>query len=141
MRASARVCLLAGGDKSHNAAVASTGWAARRAWWRAEAARSGTDWRGILQTAIAAVALARQIAPYTSTFAAACRHADRAPQARRRYQRSPDHLPEATLQAIAFLLKQDDMARLEKFIADRPQAEIAKIREYLRGKIRGRDNT
>jgi len=61
-------------------------WAARRASWRAEKARAGTDWRGILlfRRAVfdAVIARARRAAPVdqydglSSTFAAACRAAD-----------------------------------------------------------------
>jgi hypothetical protein len=55
-------------------------------------------------------------------------------------RRDEDRLPTSTIRALDYLLKQDDMARLEKFIAGRPQAEIAKICGYVRKKTDGRDN-
>ena len=55
-------------------------------------------------------------------------------------RRHEGRLPTSTLDAIDFLLKQNDMARLEKFIAGRPQTEIAKICDYLTKKTHGRDN-
>jgi hypothetical protein len=74
-------------------------WAARRAWWRAEKARTGTDWRGILlfRRAVfdAVIARARRAAPVdeydglSSTFAAACRAADGEAKPRS----DPDRIP------------------------------------------------
>ena len=75
----------------------------------------------------------------SGTFARACREADR-DRARREQilpfrQRDRDHLPTSTRQAIDWLLKYADEQRLEKFIAGRPAAEIAKINDYVRGKL------
>jgi hypothetical protein len=42
-----------------------------------------------------------------------------------------DDLPKSTTDAIDFLLKQDDQARLEKFMEGRPRGEVEKIIAYI----------
>jgi hypothetical protein len=75
----------------------------------------------------------------SDTFARACRAADRDRAAREQFtsfrQRDRDHLPASTTQAIDWLLKYTDEQRLENFIAGRSAAEIAKIHDYIRGKL------
>jgi hypothetical protein len=75
----------------------------------------------------------------SSTFARACREADRDRAKRKQIlpfrQPDRDHLPTSTKQAIDWLLKHADEQRLEKFIAGRPAAEIAKIHDYIGGKL------
>jgi hypothetical protein len=46
-------------------------------------------------------------------------------------RREAERLPKSTLDAIDFLLEQNDTPRLEAFIAGRSQAEVAKILQYI----------
>jgi hypothetical protein len=95
----------------------------------------------------------------SSTFAAACRLADRRAGPQRVFEDIPivkEHgvpsasalqryyecelanaqrrLPKATIDAIDFLLRQNDAARLEKFLEGLPKAEADKILAYIESK-------
>jgi hypothetical protein len=66
----------------------------------------------------------------SSTFARACREADaerRNPRPRTR----EDSLPTSTVEAIDWLLRYCDGERLRKFLEGRPEAELAKIKNYI----------
>jgi hypothetical protein len=45
-----------------------------------------------------------------------------------------DDLPKSTTDAIDYLIKQGDQARLEKFMEGRPQTEVEKILAYIKKK-------
>ena len=132
-------------------------WSRRRAWWRAHKAETGCGWDGVqesLRSAADYLASLRQRAamsiseavadeqsePNTEirgeygdlsgSFAAACREADAArrnprPRARR------DFLPTSTCITLDWLLRYCDAERLRKFLEGRPEAELAKIKNYI----------
>src|SRR5262245_1636498 len=71
----------------------------------------------------------------SDTFASACRNADqqyKQEQSRRTADNPANgRVPKSTADAIDFLLKQDDPARLRKFLEGRPRDELEKIKRYI----------
>src|SRR5262245_18556862 len=117
-------------------------------WWRIEAARAGTDWRGpaLFQAAVfpAAIKRVRRAAAVTdeyhglsSTFVDACRRADE--EFRERHERlagrpvrDTPRLAASTIAAVDYLLKQDDPQRLRSFIAEHPAFQAREIIAYAK---------
>ena len=112
-------------------------WSRRRAWWRAHKAQTGTDWVGVAKTILdvdqylnGAAVVCDDYDTLSGTFSSACREADAArgdsrPRARR------DSLPTSTAETIDWLLRYCDAERLRKFLEGRPEAELAKIKNYI----------
>jgi len=71
----------------------------------------------------------------SSTFARACRAADRERAARGQvlpfWQRDRDHLPVSTRQAIDWLLKYADEHHLRSFLEKRSEQELQRIERYI----------
>jgi hypothetical protein len=89
------------------APTATTGIGHDREWWAKEAAARGSDWAGVIRTALAVLAMAGLIAPEPSTFQQACEQADR-----RRQDISPRRVaprnrpaPKVTVDALMFSLR------------------------------------
>jgi hypothetical protein len=117
-----------------------------RQWWKKEAARAGTDWRGIeifrqtvleiaIERARQATAVLDEYDGVTGTFADACRKADM--EYRERQERLPtrpvrNSLAASTIAAVDYLLKQDDRQRLQHFIANHPPSEAREIIAYAK---------
>jgi hypothetical protein len=72
----------------------------------------------------------------SSSFARACRDADREHRRTRRppAQRPVNRLPESTRQAVEWLLKHNDADRLKKFIAEHSPSEAQVIVGYIKGR-------
>jgi hypothetical protein len=136
-------------------------WTARRAFWRAEAARARTDWRGILERLRQAVPAVDAYDGITGTFAEACKRADTqacprpdpepilivahhgvpsGEQLQAEYEqtirRQHDRYGPAksTLIAAELLMQQNDPKRLDAWLLDHSRAERAAIVARIRGK-------
>jgi hypothetical protein len=112
-----------------------------REWWVDEAACAGSDWPGVIRTALAMLTMAGLIASEPSTFEWACEQADR-----RRQDISPRRIapprnrraPEATVEGLAFslrrgvneLLKPDTQRRLSALDADQLEAVCLRVQAF-----------
>jgi hypothetical protein len=115
-------------------------WAARRAWWRAEKACTGCDWKGILifrqAVLAAAIARARRNPPVTDglspTLAAACAEADAQRQERPASKaKDTSRLAASTIAAINYLIKEKNYQGLARFVKGRPQQQRDLIERYI----------
>jgi hypothetical protein len=109
-----------------------TYWAERRRWWASHKAETGTDWAGIQRSLVEAAAylayLRNRAASHLSPEAIV---AEPEPNSSRLRARR-DSLPTAsTCIALDWLLRYCDDERLRKFLEGRPEAELAKIKNYI----------
>jgi hypothetical protein len=76
-----------------------------RAWWAAEAARTGTDWRSLADAALEALVSVGVIRLEHSTFELACEQADRKRQPHPSRQEVAMGAPATTVEALVFSLR------------------------------------
>jgi hypothetical protein len=114
-------------------------WAERRRWWANHKIGAGTDWVGVAKTILDvdqylngndAAVVCDDYDGLSLPFARACRKAD-AERRNPRPRASRDSLPAATAETIDWLLRYRDDERLRKFLEGRPEAELAKIKNYI----------
>jgi hypothetical protein len=109
-----------------------------REWWAAEAGRAGTDWLGVVRTAIGMLTMAGVIGPEPSAFHQACEQADRRRQHRRA---APPHnrpVPKVMVDALTFslrrgvneLVKPDTQRRLSALDADQLEAVCLRVQAF-----------
>ena len=124
-----------------------TDWSARRRWWAAKKKRTGCDWPGLwaFDRDVVALAIRARSDPavldeYSNllpTWGAACRRADAEYRERQAKLASTSvkagpRLAVSTLDAVDYLLKQDDWQALKNFIAKNPPSEAKQIIAYAK---------
>jgi hypothetical protein len=87
--------------------LANVGTAANdRTWWAVEAARAGTDWRGVADAVLEVLVSAGIIRLEQSTFELACEQADREQLPRPSRPRATMSAPPSTVEALTFALRE-----------------------------------
>jgi hypothetical protein len=76
-----------------------------RAWWTAEVARTGTDWRSLTDAVLEVLVSAGIIRLEQSTFELACEQADRGQQSRLSRSGAAMAAPTSTIEALMFSLR------------------------------------
>jgi hypothetical protein len=69
-----------------------------------------------------------------STFADACREADQKRPKKTAKLAAKGRLPKSLTDAVDLLLKQNDEARMERFLKGRPKSEVERILAYIERK-------
>jgi hypothetical protein len=109
-----------------------------RAWWAAEAMRTGTDWRSLADAVLEALVSVGLIRLEQSTFELACEQADREQLPRPSRSEAAMTAPPTTIEALMLslrrgvneLAKSDTLRRLSALDGDRLKQVCRRVQEF-----------
>jgi hypothetical protein len=112
-----------------------------RAWWAAEAARTGTDWRSLADAALEALVSVGIIPLEQSTFELACEQVDREQLPRPSRSRAAIVTPPITIEALMFSLRRgvnelaqsDTLRRLSELDGDQVKQVCRRVQGFQPG--------